>query len=97
MMYRKYFRCLPGYTSQNGDPACTPCPSHGNAVAGSIGFTILLVSALAVLFAIIWRSDGRVLQEPSTRTLKARAFRPEDRAYPTFMYGDACLPFVAYC
>ncbi len=48
--------CEIGYREESQGAGCTACPSKSASLAGSIGFTFLLIFALLVLFIIIWRS-----------------------------------------
>jgi hypothetical protein len=45
--------CEPGYQQASQGSECTPCPSHGTSVGGTIGFSILLVAAMVVVFYVM--------------------------------------------
>src|SRR6185312_12432347 len=49
--------CIDGYHASSQGAACTPCPSASTATGATIGFTILIIAALCVIFYTIWRSD----------------------------------------
>jgi hypothetical protein len=78
--------CRDGYTADSQSDDCEPCPSADAALGGSIGFTILLICVLLILFAVIWKSEGYTpLKADPFATVKA--FLPEDRSPPQFTYN----------
>jgi hypothetical protein len=82
--------CAPGYSQSSQSAECTPCPSQGASIGGTVGFSLLLVAAVSVVFVIVWRSEAAAVPESSPyKTVKA--YTSEHRSPPNFTYNFKIL------
>ncbi len=78
--------CRDGYRQDTNAQSCSICPSHNDAIGGSIGFTIVIIAALLIVFYAMWHSDGKLVPKHDAFK-KVKPFTMEDRIPPNYTYN----------
>ncbi len=75
-----------GYHQSTQGSECEKCASQSTSIGGTIGFSILIVAAISVVFYVIWRTENVIIPKFSPwKTIKN--FTAEDRSSPNFTYN----------
>jgi hypothetical protein len=83
--------CIAGYHASSGTQTgtaalCEPCPSPSAALGGTIGFTLVLLTALLIMFLVLWRSD------PIPVVAAASAWKDDSAGEHVFTREDRAPP-----
>jgi hypothetical protein len=84
--------CKDGYTAASQSADCTLCPNRVNSIAGTAGFTVLLIFALGVVLYAVWRSDSLPVVPIHVNAHEViKGYMPEHKARPNITYNFKIL------
>jgi hypothetical protein len=67
------------------------CYSRSSSVGGTVGFTLLIVAAVSVVFAIVWHTEAAQVPASSPFTT-VKAYSVEDRSAPNYVSDKGISP-----